>query len=105
MELPVPDASPPTVQSDVIMSLANCGPFVSNQKKSPVNIIKRQSSAKNSPTSARLIAMEMHVHENEIVAKIQKMDVPALLSVPTQPRPAFLYFARRLSTTPVTPAA
>ena len=56
-------------------------------------MMKRQSSAKNSPISACLIAMEMHVHDSEIVAKIQNIDVAAFLSVPTQP-------GRRFDTSP-----
>ena len=65
------------------------GPFVSSQKKSPVNMMKRHSSAKNSPISACLIAMEMHVHDSEIVAKIQNIDVAAFLSAPIHAWPAF----------------
>ena len=52
-------------------------------------MMNRQSSAKNSPISACLIAMEMHVHDSEIVAKIQNIDVAALLSAPTHAWPAF----------------
>ena len=71
------------------MSFANSGPFVSNQKKRPVNIMNRQSSAKNSPISACFIAMEIHVHDSEIVAKIQNIRVAAFLSAPTHAWPAF----------------
>ena len=59
------------------MPLANVAPFSKSQKKKPVNMMKRQSSATISTRSDCLIAIEMHVQPSEIDTSSQKRCVAA----------------------------
>jgi hypothetical protein len=49
--------------------------------------------------------MEMHVQDNEIVARIQNIDVAACFMAPCHAAPALLYLPRIVSTTAGAPAA
>src|SRR3974377_737799 len=71
------------------MAFENVAPCKSSQKKNPVNMMKRQSSATISTRSDCLIAIEIHVHPREIVASNQKRFAAACSIVLAHVWPAY----------------
>jgi hypothetical protein len=69
---------------------AKLGPFVSNHQKKPVKMVKRTSSAKNSPMSALRKAIMPNVQTIEIVTSSQNNQEAALVMTPAQPLAAAL---------------
>src|SRR6516164_4607406 len=81
------------------MAFENGAPCKSSQKKNPVNMMKRHSSATISTRSDCLIAIEAHVHPREIIANSQNRFVAACSIVLAHVWPALLYLLSNVSTT------
>ena len=70
-----PEACAPIIRSEVMMSVANRGPFISSHQKKPVNMVNLMNSAKNSPMSALRKAIKPNVQTMLMSTRSQNSQV------------------------------
>ncbi len=66
-----PPAAAPMSRNELTISIAKRGPLSSSHQKKPVKMVKRTSSAKNSPMSALRKAIMPNVQTIEITTSVQ----------------------------------